>query len=120
MQLLVTLMKLRLNLNNEDIGYRFAVHPITVSRTITAMLDILYGKLKPMIMWPSKEDWERTTGIEVERVIGLVRKKYTILSNTLPMDYVILKEGQSVPILDKIVLVSCALVNFCDSVIPFD
>ena len=55
----------------------------------------------------------------VERVIGLVRKKYTILSDTLPMDYVISKEGQSVPILDKIVLVSCALVNFCDSVINF-
>ena len=86
-----------------------------------------------MIMWPSREDRERTTGIEVEqtrrfanvrihmeRVIGLVTKKYTILSDTLPMDYVISKEGQSVPILDKIVLVSCALVNFCDSVIPFD
>ena len=247
-QLLVTFMKLRLN-HNEDIGYRFAVHPSTVSRTITAVLDILYGKLKPMIMWPSREDRERTmpmcfrkhcaviidcfemflrrptdvlsraqtyssykhhntdkyligitpqgtvsyiskewggrvsdkyltehstlfnflepgdtiladrgfdikestalycarvefpaftkgkkqlTGIEVEqtrriahvrfhveRVIGLVRKKYTILSDTLPMDYVISKEGQSVPILDKIVLVSCALVNFCDSVINF-
>ena len=59
-QLLVTLMKLRLNLNNEDIGYRFAVHPSTVSRTITAMLDILYEKLKPMIMWLSREDREST------------------------------------------------------------
>ena len=58
----------------------------------------------------------------MERVIGLVRKKYTILSDTLTMDYVILKEGKFVPILDKklIVLVSCALVNFCDSVILFD
>ena len=55
----------------------------------------------------------------METVIGLVRKKYTNLSDTLPMDYVISK-GQSVPILDKIVPVSCALVNFCDSVIPFD
>ena len=60
-------MKLRLNLNNEDIDYRFAVHPSTVSRTIAAVLDILYGKLKPMIMWPSREDRERTTGIEVEQ-----------------------------------------------------
>ena len=252
-QLLITLMKLRLNLNNEDIGYRFAIHPSTVSRTITAVLDILYEKLKPLILWPSREDRERTmpmcfrkhcpscaviidcfelflrrptdvlaraqtyssykhhntvkyligitpqgtisyiskgwggrvsdkhltenstlfnflepgdtiladrgfdikestaiycarvvmpaftkgkkqlTGIEVEqtrrianvrihveRVIGLVRKKYTILSDTLPMDYIIAKEGQAVPILDKIVLISCALVNFCDSVIPSD
>ena len=58
--------------------------------------------------------------IHMERVIRLVRKKYTISSDTISMDYVILKEGQSVPILDKIVLVSCALVNFCDSVIPLD
>ena len=53
-------MKLRLNLIDEDIGYCFAVHVSTVSRTIIAVLDILYGKLKPVVMWPNREDRVKT------------------------------------------------------------
>ena len=57
--------------------------------------------------------------IHVERVIGSVRQKYTILSGTQPIDFVLSRDG-SVPVLDKVVCVCCALVNLCDSVIPFD
>ena len=38
------------------------------------------------------------------------------LKETLPIDYVISKD-EAEPILDKIVLVSCSLVNLCDSII---
>lgn len=56
--------------------------------------------------------------IHVERVIGLVRNKFTILQGTLPVDY-LLSDG-NVPTVDKIVSVCCALTNMCKSVVPFD
>ena len=58
--------------------------------------------------------------IHVERVIGSVRQKYSILQSTLPIDFVIKRVGEECPLIDRIVRVSCALNNICDSVIPFD
>ena len=55
----------------------------------------------------------------MERVIGFVRQKYSILSATQPIDFVTSKD-ENVPTLDKIVCICCALVNLCDSVVPFD
>ena len=57
--------------------------------------------------------------IHVERVIGLVRNKYTILQGPLPLDF-LCSEGNDIPVVDKIATVCCALVNMCDSVVPFD
>ena len=58
--------------------------------------------------------------IHVERVIGIVRQKYTILQGTLPIDYVSTRAGEECLVLDRIVRISCALCNLCDSVVPFD
>lgn len=58
--------------------------------------------------------------IHVERVIGLVRRKYIILQSTLPIDYVKTKDGESHCTIDKIVTVCCALTNLCDSIVPFE
>lgn len=57
--------------------------------------------------------------IHVERVIGNIRKKYSILSATQPIDFVTVRNGD-VTTLDKIITSCCALVNMCDSVVPFD
>lgn len=57
--------------------------------------------------------------IQVERVIGLVCQKYTILNGTLPIDMVFTKDGE-VPTIDKIAHVCCALVKLCDSVVEFN
>ena len=57
--------------------------------------------------------------IHVERVIGNVRKKYSILSANQPIDFVI-SENNAETTLDKIVHVACALINMCDSVVSFD
>ncbi len=57
--------------------------------------------------------------IHIERVIGTIRQKYTILSSTQPIDYVLSSDEQET-ILDKIVCVACALINICDSVVPFN
>lgn len=56
--------------------------------------------------------------IHVERVIGTIRQKYTILHETVPISMLKRKDSEEVPILDKIVTVCCALVNLCPSVVP--
>ena len=58
--------------------------------------------------------------IHVERVIGQVRKKYTILNGTLPLDFLTRCFGEDGPLIDKIVSVCCALTNLSDSVVPFE
>ena len=57
--------------------------------------------------------------IHVERVIGLVRNKYTILQSQLPINY-LLSQDENVPLIDKITTVCCALTNLCESVVPID
>ena len=60
--------------------------------------------------------------IHVERVIGNLRKKYSILNGTLPKDYLLPKgDGtEKLTTLDKIMHVPCALINLCPSVVPLE
>ena len=58
--------------------------------------------------------------VHVERVIGNVRRKYTILQGTLPVDYLTKSKDSGLTAIDKLVTVCCALTNLCDSVIPFE
>ncbi|SMN01989.1 hypothetical protein SPONN_290 [uncultured Candidatus Thioglobus sp.] len=58
--------------------------------------------------------------IHVERVIGCVRQKFTILKETLPIDMVTKRVGEECPLIDRIARVSCALCNLCTSVVPFE
>lgn len=64
-QLLLTLMQLRLALPLQDLGYRFGIHPSTVSRIFASVLEVMYVELKFLIKWPKRE----------------------ILRQTLPMDF---------------------------------
>ena len=64
-------------------------------------------------------DWSRelsTVRIHVERIIGVLKQKYTILQSILPItlipDY---KDSKST--IDKIVQVCCVCVNLCPSVV---
>ena len=74
-------------------------------------------------------DVEKTRGItnvriHVERVIGLLRRKYTILSGVLPTDFLISNshgtQETSSPMIDRIINVCSALVNLCLGIVPFD
>ena len=49
--------------------------------------------------------------VQVERVIGLLRNKYTILQDTISV---------CTPTIDKIVTLCCALTNLCESVVAIE
>ena len=59
-QFLMTLMKLRLNVSDQDLAYRFGVNQSTISRCIAKWLDVLHVKLSPLIYWPDREQLLKT------------------------------------------------------------
>ena len=56
--------------------------------------------------------------IHVERVIGLIKNKYTILQSTLPISLIKHKCDSDYANIDKILTVCAALINVCPSVVP--
>jgi hypothetical protein len=54
-----------------------------------------------------------TVRIHVERIIGLLRQKYTILQQTFPTDFLICGKGESVPLINRMIRVCSALVHLC-------
>ena len=56
--------------------------------------------------------------IHVECAIGNLRKKYSLLDQTLPIDFLITEKDKEVLTLDKLVHIACALINMCPSVAP--
>ena len=55
--------------------------------------------------------------IHVERAIGAVRQKYTMLESTLLINLIMSTPGDKVSTVDKIVFVCCALYNCCDPIV---
>lgn len=56
-QLLLTLMRLRLDLRNQDLAYRFGVKVSTVVRTVHRMVNIMSSTLVPTaVFWPSRAE----------------------------------------------------------------
>ncbi|XP_030283140.1 uncharacterized protein LOC115587457 isoform X1 [Sparus aurata] len=56
-QLLLTLMRLRLDLRNQDLAYRFGVKVGTVTRTVHQMVSIMSTNLVPTaVFWPSRAE----------------------------------------------------------------
>jgi len=66
-------------------------------------------------------DWSRELSlvrIHVERVIGVLKQKYTILQGTLPIRLIENENSDSeTSTIDKIVTVCCACVNMCPAVV---
>jgi hypothetical protein len=56
--------------------------------------------------------------IHIERIIGSLRQKYEILTKILPI-VLLTTHNKGMPEIDKILIVCCALVNMCPSIIPF-
>ena len=66
-------------------------------------------------------DWSRELSvvrIHVERIIGLLKQKYTILQGVLPIS--LIADDNIENTADKIINVCCACINLCPSVVPED
>lgn len=69
-QFLMVLMKLRLNLTDQDLGYRFGVSQSTVSKNWKKWIDIMYFRLKPLVLWPEREQLKKTMPPAFKRHFG--------------------------------------------------
>ena len=64
--------------------------------------------------------------IHVERLIGMVKQKYTILDGLLPISFIKNDQDSSgcescdKTTADKLIVICCALVNLCESIVPVD
>ena len=66
-QITMTLMRLRLNLGNRDLGYRFGVHESTVSRYFNKWVDVLAVKLAVFIKWPDRDELQKTITMDFRK-----------------------------------------------------
>ena len=55
-EFVMVLIKLRLNVPNLDLVYRFEVSLSTVSRVFKAWMEVLDERLSPLISWPEREE----------------------------------------------------------------
>ena len=58
--------------------------------------------------------------IHVERIIGTVRQRFTLLQGTIPITLLECRGEEKVTPLDKMVGVCCALSNVWPSIVPSD
>ena len=56
----------------------------------------------------------------MERVIGLVCRKYSILQGILPIQLVTARRGDDLAPIDKVAIICCALTNLSESIVHFD
>ena len=59
-QLMLTLMQLRLNVSTTFLSYLFNASLSTASRVVT---DVMFIHLKPLLIWPEREDLQKTMPI---------------------------------------------------------
>ncbi|KAM9391565.1 uncharacterized protein KZ484_003079 [Pholidichthys leucotaenia] len=59
-ELLLTVMKLRLNLSEEFLGYLFRIHQSTVSRIFHCWIHVMASRLHALILGPEREDLRRS------------------------------------------------------------
>ena len=94
-ELFMTLVKLRLNLENKDLAYRLGIHNSSVTRIFHKWLDAAYFQFAGLISWPDRESVRGTlsriisykfnnlvciidcTEIFVERPFGLLARART-------------------------------------------
>ncbi|XP_075534184.1 uncharacterized protein LOC142567970 [Dermacentor variabilis] len=59
-EFIIFLMKLKFNFPHQDLAYRFHISCATVSRIFEKWLDAAFSRLRSQIVWPSRNDIQRT------------------------------------------------------------
>ena len=66
-QFLIVLIKLRLNLTDRDLAYRFGVSQSSISKYFGKWIHILYIRMKHLIVWPQRAELHRTMPLEFRK-----------------------------------------------------
>ena len=69
-EFMMTMLKLRLNCQLQDLAQRFSVSLSTVSRIILKWLKALYARLKKLIIWPDREALKKTMPVCFQAAFG--------------------------------------------------
>ncbi|XP_070180904.1 uncharacterized protein [Littorina saxatilis] len=75
-QLLMVLMRLRLNLPIRVISDMFILSESTVSRTVLKMIDVMFDRLKHIVKWPNKDELWGSVPLDFLHSFG---KKVTVI-----------------------------------------
>ncbi|KAK6181845.1 hypothetical protein SNE40_009625 [Patella caerulea] len=67
---ILTLMRLRLNVTASFLTYEFNVSLPTVSRVLVDVIDVMYVRMKPLVVWPSRDNLRKTMPIQFRKHFG--------------------------------------------------
>ena len=70
-QLILVLMRLRLNLSTQDLAFRFNTSTSTVSRIFRSVIHVMFCRMKNFIFWPDREELRLTMPLEFRKKFGL-------------------------------------------------
>lgn len=69
-QLILTLMRLRLNVSTSFLSYAFNISVATASRIVTDVIDVMFIRMKPLIIWPEREHLQKTMPMQFRKHFG--------------------------------------------------
>ncbi|XP_065302248.1 uncharacterized protein [Dermacentor albipictus] len=70
-EMVIFLMRLRLNTPLQDLAYRFHVSQSTVSRNVNKWLDVAYVQLSRAVQWPDRETLRATMPMTFRKSFGV-------------------------------------------------
>lgn len=56
---MLTLMRLTLNVSTTFLSYAFNVSIPTASRVFTDVIDVMFIRMKPLVIWPAREQLQK-------------------------------------------------------------
>lgn len=69
-EMIIVLMKLRLNMPYQDLAYRFQVSVTTISRIFASWLPVMDQHLSPLIYWPERHQLWKTMPLCFQQAFG--------------------------------------------------
>ena len=66
-EMVLTLMRLRLNLTINDLSYRFNISRSTTSSVVLKWINVMFLRLRPLMMWPGREEIISTTPVSFRK-----------------------------------------------------
>uniref|UniRef100_A0AAV2JKK3 Transposase Helix-turn-helix domain-containing protein n=1 Tax=Knipowitschia caucasica TaxID=637954 RepID=A0AAV2JKK3_KNICA len=82
--LIMVLMKLRLDLGQQDLAYRFSVSTSCVSKVFLDVVHVLFVRLRGLVLWPDRVDLLMSMPMEFRKDFGVKSSPSKSLKNHSP------------------------------------